>query len=127
MKAYLELIGETRLPKKGELYLASMGQIFTAGHDYQNDRYPMVTRHEIEIPDYVDAMNYGFSNSQFTGIRTGSIPIPRPKKKAKKWKYAFVVANEIVCQTQHLSEDEVARMTCYGPKRIDETEIEVEE
>jgi hypothetical protein len=83
---------------------------------------------EIEITEGADRVLV-YEQSDFHGITKlkGTVDYPRPKKKVKKWKYAFVVANEIVCQTQHLSEDEVARMTCYGPKRIDETEIEVEE
>lgn len=93
-----------------------------------------VGAHEIEIPAGATMFQYQTTNGSLyafyrdDNIRSyGHFPIPRPKRKVKKWKYAFVVANEIVCQTQHLSEDEVARMTCYGPKRIDETMIEVEE
>jgi hypothetical protein len=135
MKAYLFIeTGEVRVAKGGEWAMTNegphKGEIYQAESDC-TEKDNILTRHEIEIPDYVDAMNYGFSNSQFTGIRTGSVPIPRPKKKVKKWLWAVGVEDGDVFFTYqiHRTEDEIKRAYKNGMwyHRIDKTEIEVDE
>lgn len=134
MKAYLFIeTGEVRRPKDGEWVIFEDGDFVLNIDDDYIAKYPIVTRHEIEIPEGANNATVAFQ--RVDGCLRGSIshveiPIPRPKKKVKKWRWAMATKKgKDVGITNHMTEEELHR---YYPNqmwyhRIDETEIEVDE
>lgn len=133
MKAYLFIeTGEVRPPKDGEYYVLGKNMVIHSGQNYSPDS-PILTRHEIEVPEGATFFQYqiggnGFSWSNGT---MGYIPIPRPKKKVKKWRWYMDdwahPGGVHVSPSHHTEEDakriyEAHKFLC----KIPETEIEVE-
>ena len=86
--------------------------------------------HEIEIPDGADKFHHEMTDRDGY-VSRGWVPIPRPKKKVKKW--YWVVGRKINdgfwANSTHRTEEEIK---AHFPEvgwyhRIDETMIEVEE
>lgn len=81
--------------------------------------------HNFEIPEKAQSFNYACWVPGEARVYQ-SIPIPRPKKKVKKWIYEFVCNRVVWRSTSPLSEEEYDKQPMTGHK-IYETEIEVEE
>lgn len=129
MKAYLFIeTGEMKKPKDGEWYYDNNDHSITqSDRDFKFVDAPILTRHEIEIPDGATEIGYTFK-TPLCGAKF--IPTPRPKKKVKKWRWVIATKKgKDVGTTTHMTESELHRI--YPNQkwyhRIDETEIEVEE
>ena len=91
--------------------------------------YPILTRHEIEIPDDATILHCWPGDVRSSEIL--HFPIPRPKKKVKKCQY--VTFNTDHCGrkraevTGWLTEIEAMARALEPEDRIYQTEIEVEE
>lgn len=91
MKAYLFIeTGEIRQPKAGEYFSISSG-VLKCVADRVVMPSPILTRHEIEIPEGANGLTLvpydGAIPQIFDRI---TIPLPRPKKKVKKTVYLSV-------------------------------------
>lgn len=139
-RAYLFIeTGEVRPPKLGDIFLHDGENPTVADMNYYAMQSLILTRHEIEIPDkatrltviperFIEGGCYGHS---YDPTR---IPIPRPKKKVKKWRWVkFLADNDlnepvgtITGPSGHYSDsdDEIDRAHW---RKIPETMIEVEE
>lgn len=139
MKAYLFIeTGEVRTPKTGEWYYDNTRQIFQSRRDFQLVAAPILTPHEIEIPDGATLFQYQTNKGELyhfyreEGICSyGHFPIPRPKRKVKKWRWVYQDASTgEVCITSEYHKiggglgNNVHAKWC---RQIPETEIEVEE
>ena len=81
--------------------------------------------HEIEIPEGTTLFQYQTNK----GDLYGHFPIPRPKKKVKKWRWVLrhpYISNTIFVSSAAYSDDEIAKID-NAVRKIDETMIEVEE
>lgn len=135
MKAYLFIeTGEVRQVKNGEYYLAD-GDVMRRDLSYPTDgAYTIVTRHEIPIPEGAENFNWDFDHKVFRNSQFnkdwGNIPIPRPKKKVKKWRCVlsnpFIDDGGIFISSKAYSDDEISKLGNIVQK-INSTEIEVEE
>lgn len=85
MKAFIEFIGETRHPKTGDLIMCQSGAIAKVSVNHTHVVFPIVTRHEIDIPDGANILTVQTRGTCNT-LPAIHFPIPpRPKKKVKKW------------------------------------------
>jgi len=123
MKAFIEFIGETRYPKAGDLIMRQSGAIARVSVNHTYVVFPIVTRHEIDIPDGANILTVQTRGTCNT-LPAIHIPIPRPKKKVKKWIYEFNHRGIAWRSTVHLSEAEYDAQYMSGHKVL-ETEIEV--
>ena len=135
MKAYLFIeTGEVRDPKDGELFMTPSGGILRCKGDF--GKRSILTRHEIEIPEGLEGVSIsgwgldcGQCKKQVPCL--ANIPIPRPKKKVKKWKWlACAPGGSPFISGSHYSESEWRKE--YAPihewsHSIPQTEIEAEE
>jgi hypothetical protein len=119
--------GETRAPGKGEY--AFDNNRWIGATDYWYGAYPIGIAHEIEVPDTAHALSLHGQRSVADYFYIKDIPLPRPKKKVKKWQWALPCRVGDGCfNTFHMTEDEMKKT--FIPiwyHKIDETEIEVEE
>jgi hypothetical protein len=130
LKAYLEIItDEVRQAKIGECYLSDRDVMRRDLSSPTNGAYPIVTRHEIPIPEGAKILHYWLDSIVDADVT--HINLSRPKKKVTKWLWAVGVEDGDVLFTYqiHRTEDEIKRAYKNGMwyHRIDETEIEVEE
>jgi hypothetical protein len=89
LKAYLEIItDEVRQAKIGEYYLSDRDVMRRDLSSPTNGAYPIVTRHEIPIPDGAKILHYWLDSIIDADVT--HINLPRPKKKVKKTVYLYV-------------------------------------
>jgi hypothetical protein len=129
MKAYLFIeTGEVRCPKSANWFLRGNTPelCFVSS---MCEKLPILTRHEIDVPDGTDYLNIIPIPSGLEGSEHfKSIPIPRPKKKVEKWRCegrldGFKITTELI------TFDEAQMLSRYvdGLYRMEDTMIEVEE
>lgn len=132
MIGYLFLpTGETRQPNKGEWWTYSDGQMLYGPSSFDHAIY---VRHEIDVPSGVDSLRYGFSNTNGPAVvRVGACPIPKPKRKVKKWKWVYEMSTggrELTISCTHFAtEEELRNARSVGSwcRPIPETEKEFTE
>lgn len=124
-KAYLFVeTGETRKAKDGEyvLFDEKDGDIYRAT-DFTSE-YPILTRHEIEIPEGANMMTIQTRGTCNTPPAL-HFPIPRPKKMVKKWQWR---CGNLWFTKEHFTEKQIkARSNIPGLSKVKGSEIEVEE
>ncbi|MDD5722665.1 MAG: hypothetical protein PHY29_02870 [Syntrophales bacterium] len=90
-KAYLFIpTGEVRKPNSGEAVLQTGpdGTIcIVTAVNCSFDRWPVGVLYEVHIPPDADECALYFSKNRSTIGASGTFPIPRPKKKVKKWQW----------------------------------------
>jgi hypothetical protein len=127
MKVFIDIISESRRPKNGEFYLRDNGEIFQVNGMEYHKEWPIVVRHEIDIPDGAIGMIplWQFEDGEKVGHK-GWVPIPRPK--VKKWRWWTAVGGVRVETASPYSEDEMIEKGLMWHKiSSTETMIEVEE
>ena len=130
MRAYLFIEKEVKIPTEGDWFMTPDGDMYQAGL-YETELHPIFTRHEIKVPE-------GTENLVLSPVLYGkhlgnmSIPIPRPKKKVKKYIWETTIEHDkkaVVWRTLvPLSEEEMRKwhdFNCFQYHKI--LEIEVEE
>lgn len=125
--------GEVRSAKQGEWAGSDDGGVWRALRDMDRYHEPILTHHEIEVPDAAESFKYYFycGEPQHGYTRTCEIPIPRPKKKVKKWQWVAVdeTRNPYVSIGFYTKDEFIAQYKIcngwYHP--VEETMIEVEE
>lgn len=131
MKAYLFIeTGEIRQPKAGEYFSISSG-VLKCVADRVVMPSPILTRHEIPIPEGANDLLVDFSKDGLLYHALTHCPLPRPKK-VKKWQWLYRSRNGdfILTKGVFLSEAEIFRfysdcISIIGP--LLESEIEVDE
>jgi hypothetical protein len=122
--------GETRAPGKGEY--AFDNNRWIGATDYWYGAYPIGIAHEIEVPDTAHALSLHGQRSVADYFYIKDIPLPRPKKKVKKWRWVIKEhpENIYLVSIGLYTEKEIYNAYEEGYMVIDkiaETEIEVEE
>ncbi len=134
MKAYLFIeTGEVRNPNNAEWFMANTEHPLQSEGIIYGDRN-ILTRHEIEIPEGAIGMIplWQFTDGEEVGHKNW-VPIPRPKKKVKKWQWLFRTDIDEIKLTscRYRSEkdvfDTLGRHCVSILFPVMETEIEVEE
>ena len=131
MKAYLFIEGETKIPTEGDWAIDVDGIIFQADM-HEREEFLVLNRHEIEIPERAITFIAFPSECPINCcVKGAAFPIPRPKKKVKKWQW--------LCKQRHDGRyyatdpmtqgefDDWVKCAVEVIARIDESEIEVEE
>jgi hypothetical protein len=85
--------------------------------------------HEVEVPDTAHALSLHGQRSVDNYFYIKDIPLPRPKKKVKKWQWVISVKNIPEITSHYYSSDEAnhAFGGCKYKMLIPQTEIEVED
>ena len=130
MKAYLFIeTGEVRPVKIGE-WCNVLGSIHFQNITGSIDKYPILTRHEIEIPEWATHINLDVVRTQDVIHAFRRFPILRPKK-VKKCQYITINSDRFGHKrgevTGWLTEREAKKRGLEPEDRIYQTEIEVEE
>jgi len=132
-RAYLFIeTGEVRCPEEGEWGLDFEGDVICAPHSTGD--FHILTRHEIEINPLADILTVSQGNKGVPlCIEWKEIPIPRPKKKVKKWQWLFRTDIDEIKLTSCRYRSEKDVFDALGRHCVSilfpvmETEIEVEE
>lgn len=126
--------GEDGVPKKGDWYFTpELNRYILATENWQWATRPIVTRHEIEVPDGAETVRVSTSSTppKLATWSAHHFDLPKPKKKVKRWRWAFqsVPDGDTTVTYMRFTEDEVRvnMPNCIFYHRIDETEIEEEE
>ena len=130
--------GEERIPKIDEFYESCVnGRAlqYLKGNDLTGNRM-ILKAHEVEVPDWHECWIAHKAREYDSTMRWREIPLPRPKKKVKKWQWVlknimstrtnstYFVSLKHYATSQDAVED---HFNVHAVLRINETEIEVEE
>jgi hypothetical protein len=90
--------GEVRCPLEGEYYYIISKIWRRAFCDFKEEKYPIGTSYEVEVPDIATKLVIGYkyppayaSNCDPEGLYNlaRNIPLPHQKKKVKKWNWVL--------------------------------------
>ena len=137
MKAYVFIeTGEVKIPVKGE-YVREDNCIYLTNRDHCHGALPILTRHEIRIQEKTTALNITpMIEATMMHMQEQYVPIPQPKKKVKKWRWVVKACKSEGDDGLFITEayftvaqanNYVYQINADWCRRIDETEIEVEE
>lgn len=137
MKAYLFIeTGEVKKPKKGEWVLDLDGEISLGYDNDYEPKFPILTRHEIDIPEGALCLKMWANNGDRYEDKIADIPLTHPKKMVKKWRWLLRKEGrgyfEYCVSSDHKTEKEAYCIWNGKPFwsvvcKVDETMIEVEE
>jgi len=125
MKCYLFVpTGERREVKNDEYYLADNNSIIHRVHQNFGLVHPIVTLHEIEVPDNTPKLLVCRGGEDLCYYPIKEIVIKKPK--VKKWIWAYKSGYDRTALTPYpMTEQEVKSYApCPWYHKIDETEIE---
>jgi hypothetical protein len=128
MKITVIVPTDFRVPRNREYYLGKDGVWMYQIMGYETREQTIGIAHEIEVPEGSEFIKLDWLK-EWKGGTIATIPLPRPKKKVKKWQWALPCRVGNGCfNTCHMTENDMKRT--YIPiwyHKIDETEIEVDE
>lgn len=129
MKAYLFIeTGEVKEPIRNQYFICDRGYAMECnGPGFEPRR--ILTRHEIEVPEEADVLHWHFHDSSGCRLMSDiddSIPLPRPKKMVKKWRW-YIVERDEVTHGRHTEDDIRKLWGGYRLIRIEESMREVPE
>jgi hypothetical protein len=99
---------EIRPPEKGEWFIDKYGEFMKAAFDF-TDFHQIVEKHEIEVPEGADRLNYHFDNRRNCGPAIGCGHIDIPRKKVKKWFIEMTTSREQIITPKESYTDEEIR------------------
>lgn len=126
MKITIFIPKEVRKPHQGDWFFGEFGSFTKCRHsDYQCE-HAIHEKHEIEVPEGADRLNYHFDNRRNCGPAIGCGHIDIPRKKVKKWKWWRKIGDVEIETTQHHTFEEMSRNNLVGEfwQKVEGSEIE---